>query len=131
MASRRRPSKSNTPLDDRQRKLLEEQEKLQARMDQLNRMIEEAPRIKAEKVKARRNEILSDRATRAVHRLNSATLADNRYDPGFGSAPRRPRRGTLKAERRQARLIFCLWLFLLAALVIVLLSYWHRLFGMM
>ncbi|HEX4085010.1 MAG TPA: hypothetical protein VHY22_08875 [Chthoniobacteraceae bacterium] len=129
MASRRRPSKSSTPLDDRQRKLMEEQEKLRAKMDQLNRMIEEAPKIKEAKVRARRDEILSDRATRAVHRLNSTTLADHRYDPI--SAPRRPRRGTLKAERRQARLIFCLWVILLGALVIFLLSYWHRLFGTM
>ena len=130
MASRRRPSKSSTPLDDRQRKLLEEQEKLQARMEKLNRMIEEAPKIKAERVRARRDEILSDRATRAVHRLNSMTLADHRYEPS-GATPRRPRRGTLRAERRHARLIFCVLLLVLGFFVFLLLSYWHQLFGML
>jgi Flp pilus assembly protein TadB len=125
MAARRRPSKSSTPLDERQRKLLDEQEKLQQRMEQLNRVIEEAPRIKAERARAQRDELLIDRSTRAHHRLNSTTLADTRFDQFSGRAPARTRRRPLKAERRQTLLIFCGLLVCLTILVIWLLSVWH------
>ena len=129
MVPRRRPSKSSTPLDDRQRKLLEEQEKVRQRMEQLNRVIEEAPRIKAERVRAQRDQLLVDRSTRNDHRLNSNTntLADTRFD----RARERPtaRRRTLKAERRQTRLIFFGLLLLLFLLVIWLLSVWHLQWG--
>lgn len=123
MASRR-PSKSSGPLDDRQRKLLKEEEELKNLAAKLNRVIEEAPRIKAERVKARREELLVDRSTRAVHRLNSTTLADTRYEP-ISAASSRARLRPLKAERRRTRLIFCAWLLVLAVLVIWLLSVWH------
>ena len=127
MADRRRPSKSSksgSALDERQRKLLEEQEKVKQQMAQLNRVIEEAPRIKEERVRARRDELLTDRSTRAHHRLNSTTLADSRYGefrPGTPSRSRRP----LKAERRQTLLIFFGLLFFLFLLVLWLLSVWH------
>jgi len=121
MAPRRRPSKSSTPLDERQQKLLREQEELQLRMEQLSRVIEEAPRIKAEREKAQREELLVDRSTRAHHRLNSTTLADPRFD----QYPSRTRRRPLKAERRQTLLIFFGLLVVLALLVLWLLSVWH------
>lgn len=124
MASRRRPSKSSTPLDERQQKLLEEQAKLQQRMEQLNRVIEEAPRIAAERARARRDELLTDRSTRG-HRLNSTTLEDTRFDQFAGRMPSRTRRRPLKAERRQTRLIFLGLLVVLSALVIWLLSVWQ------
>jgi hypothetical protein len=125
MASRRRPSKSSTPLDDRQRKLLEEQEKIQERVEQLNRVIEEAPRIKAERARAQRDELLVDRSTRAHHRLNSTTLADTRFEQFGGRPHARTRRRPLKAERRQALLITLGLLVVLAGLVVWLLSVWH------
>jgi Flp pilus assembly protein TadB len=129
MASRRRPSKSSGPLDERQRKLLEEQEKLKERVEQLNRVIAEAPRIKAERARAQREELLVDRSTRAHHRLNSTTLADNRFEQLPGTSSSRAGRGTLKAERRQTRLIFFGLLVLLAILVVWLLSVWHWQWG--
>jgi len=125
MASRRRPSKSSTPLDERQRKLLEQQQELQLRMEKLNRVIEEAPRIKAERVRARRDELLTDRSTRAHHRLNSMTLADNRYEQFGARASSTARRRPLKAEKRQTRLIFFGLLVVLFALVVWLMSVWH------
>jgi len=121
MASRRRPAKSSTPLDERQRKLLDEQEKLQKRMEQLNRVIEEAPRIKAERARAQRDELLTDRSTRAHHRLNSTTLADTRFD----QSPSRTRRRPLKAERRQALLIFFGLLLAVSLMLFWLLSVLH------
>jgi len=129
MAARRRPSKSSTPLDERQRKLLEEQEKVRKRVEQLNRVIEEAPRIKAERVRAQRDELLTDRSTRAHHRLNTTTLADTRYDQFSGRTPSRSYRRPLKAERRQTRLIFCGLLLVLFLLVVWLLSVWHGQWG--
>jgi len=125
MASRRRPSKSSTPLDERQRKLVEEQEKLEQRMEQLNRVIKEAPRIAAERARAQRDELLIDRSTRAHHRLNSTTLADTRFEQFAGRPPSRTRRRPLKAEKRETRLIFFGLLFLLFLLVVWLLSVWH------
>lgn len=125
MAARRRPDKSGTPLDERQRKLLEEQEKLQRRMEQLKSVIEEAPKIAAERARARRDELLVDRSTRAHHRLNSTTLADTRFDQFGGRQASRTRRKPLKAERRETLLIFCGLLLVLAILVVWLLSVWH------
>jgi Flp pilus assembly protein TadB len=125
MAQRRRPTKSSTPLDERQRKLLEEQEKLEQRMEQLNRVIEEAPRIAAERARAQRDELLIDRSTRAHHRLNSTTLADTRFEQFAGPHPRKTPRRPLKAERRQTRLIFFGLLLLFFFLVVWLLSVWH------
>jgi hypothetical protein len=123
MAARRR-SKSSTPLSERQRKLLEEQEKLQRRMEQLNQLIEDAPRIAAERARAKRDELLTDRGARGNnHRLNSNMLADMRYE-SLGGAPARSRR-PLKAERRQTLLIFCGLLLVLSLLVLWLLSVWH------
>jgi len=116
--------KSSTPLDDRQRKLLEEEEKLKQRAELLNRVIEEAPRIKADRVRAQREELLMDRSIRN-HRLNSSTLADNRYEQMAGRPPSRTKRRPMKAERRQTRLIFFGLLLLFAVLVIWLLSVWH------
>jgi hypothetical protein len=122
----RRPSKSSGPLDDRQRKLLEEQEKLEKLAAQLNRVIEEAPRKKAERDRARRDELLEDRSTRAHHRLNSTTLVDNRFD--FGGRPTAARRRRpLKAERRQSLLMFLCLVVLLAIFVLWLMTVWHRL----
>jgi hypothetical protein len=125
MAARRQPNKSSSPLDERQQKLLKEQEEIQQRMEQCNRVIEEAPRIKAERVRAQRDELLVDRSTRAHHRLNSTTLADTRFEQYPGRAASRGRRRPLKAERRQTRLIFFALLLFLAVMVLWLLSVWH------
>ena len=129
MASRRRPSKSSSPLDERQRKLLDEQEKLRARMEQLNRVIEEAPKIKAERVKARRDELLADRSTRAHHRLNSTTLADTRYDFLPSNTASRAKRRSLRSERRKTQIIFLALMVAFAVAVIWLLSYWRLQWG--
>jgi len=127
MASRRRPSKSQTPLDDRQQKLLAQQEELRLRVEKLNRVIEEAPRIKAERERAQREQLLVDRSTRAHHRLNSTTLADSRYDQFPGAPASRGKRKPLKAERRQTFLITMVLLVLLVVAVFFLLSVWNRL----
>jgi hypothetical protein len=125
MAARRRSIKSRTPLDDRQLKLLAEEEKLQAEMEKLNRVIAEAPRIAEQRLKARRDELLVDRSTRAHHRLNSSTLADTRFEQFGGAAPRRARRRPLKSEKRQTILVTFGLLFALAIMIVVLLHVLH------
>jgi hypothetical protein len=110
MAARRQPNKSSSPLDERQQKLLKEQEEIQQR---------------TERVRAQRDELLVDRSTRAHHRLNSTTLADTRFEQYPGRAASRGRRRPLKAERRQTRLIFFALLLFLAVMVLWLLSVWH------
>ncbi len=123
MASRRRPSKSSTPLDERQRKLQEEQARLEELAAKLNRVIEEAPKIKAERARQQREELMADRRMRAVHRLDSHTLADPRFDHFTGRS--QFRRRPLKAERRQTLIMFCGLLLVLSVLVFWLLSVWH------
>jgi hypothetical protein len=125
MAARRRPSKSSTPLDDRQQKLLAQQEELRQRVEKLNRVIEEAPRIKAERERAQREQLLVDRSTRAHHRLNSTTLADPRFDQYPGPSSSRARRRPLKAERRQTFLISLSLIVVFAMLVVWILSVFH------
>ncbi len=127
MASRRRPSKSSGPLDDRQQKLLAQQQKLQQQMELYERVIAEAPRIKAEREKAQREQLLADRSARGHYRLNSTTLTDTRFEPLPGGS-RRARR-PLKAERRQTRLIFFALLIALSFMILWLLSYWHWQWG--
>lgn len=95
------------------------------RMEQCNRFIEEAPRIKAERVRAQRDEFLVDRSTRAHHRLNSNTLSDIEFDHSSGPIANRGRRRPLKAERRQTLIIFFGLVVLLSLLVVWLLSVWH------
>jgi septal ring factor EnvC (AmiA/AmiB activator) len=124
MAARRRTTKTNTPLDDRQRKLHEEQAKLDELAAKLNRVIEEAPKIKAERARIQREELMADRRMRGgVHRLNSHTIADTRFDQ-FGNRGHYRRR-PLKAERRQTFLMFCALVIGLGILVFWLLSVWH------
>jgi hypothetical protein len=124
MPAPRRPRKFNTPLDDRQRKLNEEQEKLSLMEQKLKSVIEQAPRLKEDRLRARRDELLADRSSRVVHRLNSTTLADRRFE--LGDRPiSRVRRRPMKAERRQIMFIFCALVVLLGIAVVWLLNVWH------
>jgi hypothetical protein len=117
----RRPSKSSSPLDNRQRELIAKQEDLQRQMDELQSVIAAAPLKREAHARAQRDQLLVDRSSRAIHRLNSTTLADNRFDLPRSRTRRRP----LKAEKRQARLFTMALLFVFAIMVIVLLHYWH------
>jgi len=127
MASRPRPSKSAGPIDERQRKLAEEQEKIDKLAKHLNRVIEEAPKIKAERERAQRDALLTDRGARSDYYLHSNTLVDTRYDPFAGPRTSPSRRRALKAERRQSLLIFLGLVVFLAVFVLWLLVVWHKL----
>lgn len=119
MAKRKPLSKSH--LDQKQKALAEQEEKLRREMERLQQMIEEAPRLAAIEEKRRREEIVA-RSRAGTHRATPrGALADKRYDLHTGTPARRGRKA-LKAERREARLKFFGLCILLAALLIFIFS---------
>ena len=118
MALSQRGDNDSSPLDARQRALAEQQERLRARMQKLEQVIKEAPRIAEQEEKRRRQELLH-RASQQQTRLD-ATLFDKRYDAQ--TVPVR-RRGTLKSEKREARMRFYGLCLLFVIMLILLYHY--------
>lgn len=117
---RRRSSKSDTPLTEKQRELARLETKLHNDMQKLERMIADAPRV-AEEVNRRQREDILARASQESSRLDaSMTLQDNRYGDSGRS---RGRRVSLRKERREGRIIFVLLVIALAAAVLWLVSH--------
>ncbi len=117
---RHRSSKSETPLTEKQKELARQEAKLQNDMQKLERMIAEAPRV-AEEVNRRQREQILTRASQESSRLDvSMALRDNRY---VDSGRDRGRRGSLRKERREGRIIFILLVVALAAAVLWLVSH--------
>ncbi len=117
---RRRSPKSETPLTEQQQELARLEAKLHDDMEKLERMIAEAPRV-AEEVTRRQREELLERASQGSSRLDvSIALEDKRYGDG-GRV--RARRGSLRKERREGRIIFLLLCVALIVAVIWLASH--------
>ena len=118
---RRRSLKSESPVDQQQEELARRENELRDKMQQLQRMIEDAPKVAAETSKRQREELLA-RANQSGSRLDaSLSLRDRRWDDReFGTR----RRGALRKERREGRIIF---LVLVIALVVVVLWLMTRL----
>jgi type II secretory pathway component PulJ len=117
---RRRSPKSGTPLNDKQQELARRETELREKMQQLERMIQEAPR-KAEETTRRQREELLARASEGSSRLDvSIALQDKRFgDSGrYGG-----RRGALRKERREGRIVFLVLVIALAAAVLWLISH--------
>lgn len=116
---RRRPGKSNTTLDQSKEALARQENELREKMEKLERMIAEAPRVAEEMNRQHREELLS-RAGEERSRLDvSLALHDKRYaDEGF-SGPRRP----LRKERRDGRIVFLLLVIALMGAVIWLIAH--------
>lgn len=117
---RRRLPKSETPLTEKQQELARMEAKLREDMEKLERMIAEAPRV-AEEVSRRQREELLERASQESSRLDvSIALQDKRYgDGGHFSG----RRGSLRKERREGRIVFLLLVIALVVAVIWLVSH--------
>lgn len=118
---RRRSPKQGTPLDEKQQELALRESKLRAEMQKLQEMIAEAPR-KAEETSRRQREELLERATSGRSRLDvSIALQDKRFgdDGGYSSG----RRGALRKERREGRIVFLVLVIALAAAVIWLVTH--------
>ena len=65
----RRPPKPETPLNQKQEELAQEESKLRERCEKLERMIAEAPRVAEETSRRQREEILQ-RASEGAGRLD-------------------------------------------------------------
>lgn len=120
MRRKPRSGRPSSPIDSKQAALEKQQADLRQKMQKLERMIEEAPKLAEIEERRRRDELLA-RSREGARRLESRTsLVDKRFDlhTGYVSSGRR----SLKAERREARLKFFGLCVLLAALLIFLFS---------
>jgi type II secretory pathway component PulJ len=119
----RRFSKSATTLDQTKEDLARRESELRDKMQRLERMIEEAPRVAEEITRQQREELLM-RASEGRSRLDvSAALQDKRYgDDGGGGRPV----GALRKKRREGRIIFIVLMITLLAAVIWLVTHLQR-----
>jgi len=117
----RRSPRSATALDQTKQELARQESELRDQMEKLERMIADAPRV-AEEVEKRQREELLMRASQGGSRLDlSMALHDKRYsESGPG-----PRRGSLRKERREGRIIFLLLIITLLIAAIWLLNRLH------
>src|SRR6476660_9861011 len=119
---RRRPPQPGTPLNQKQEELAQRESQLRGEMEQLERMIAEAPRVAEETTRRQREELLA-RATAGRRRLDvSIALQDKRWgDEGRSSG----RRKSLRKERREGRIIFLVLVTALGIAIIWLVSHLH------
>lgn len=115
-------SRSASALDQSKDDLARRESELRGQMEKLERMIAEAPRV-AEEVSRRQREELLMRANEGGSRLDvSLSLQDKRYGDAVGP-PRR--RGSLRKERREGRIVFLVLVIALAVAVVWLVSHLH------
>lgn len=118
----RRTSKPFTPLTQKQQDLARQESQLREKMEKLERMIAEAPRVAEETTRRQREELLR-RASEGHNRLDvSIALQDKRYGDYAGED--RPR-GSMRKERREGRIIFLVLVIALAAAVLWLVTHLH------
>ncbi len=117
----RRPSRSTTPLDQTKQALARQESDVRDQMQKLEKMIADAPRVVEEAEKRQREELLM-RASQGGSRLDvSMTLQDWRQgEPGSGK-----RRGSLRKERREGRIVFIVLVIALLIAAIWLLKNLH------
>jgi hypothetical protein len=119
---RQRPSKTPTPLNRKQQELAQRESQLRSEMEKLERMIAEAPRVAEETTRRQREELLK-RASEEGRRLEvSMALHDKRWgDDAYSTG----RRGSLRKEKRDGRIVFLLLVIALSIAVIWLVSHLH------
>jgi len=110
------------PIDQKQKDLAQQESDLRDKVQKLERMIANAPRVAEETSRRQREELLM-RANEGGSRLDvSLSLQDKRY----GDERRGPRRrGSLRKERREGRIVFLVLVIALVITVIWLLSHLH------
>ena len=118
----RRTPKPHTPLNQKQEELARQESQLREEMQKLERMIAEAPRLAEESSRRQREEIL-ERASAGGRRLEvSMALQDKRFgDTGYDQR----RRGSMRKERREGRLLFLVLLIALALAILWLATHLH------
>jgi len=117
----RRSPRSNTPLDQTKQELARQETELREQMQKLEKMIADAPRVVEEVEKRQREELLM-RASQGGSRLDvSLTLHDWRQgEPGSAR-----RRGSMRKERREGRIVFIVLVIALLIAAIWLLKNLH------
>jgi len=109
-------AKPSSPLDDKARALAAEQEKLRAEIERNERLIKEAPKIRQEQARVRREELIKRASRTDARRGSRVALQDPRH--GFELNAAMPaRQKSLRAERRRGRFLFFILLFGFAAVV--------------
>ena len=118
----RRPTKSASTLDQTKQELARQESELRDKMEKLERMIAEAPRVAEELTRQQREELLI-RASEERSRLDvSLALHDKRYGDDAGLlAPRR----ALRKEKRDGRIVFLLLVAALVAAVVWLITHFR------
>ena len=118
----RRPNKSPSTLDQTKDQLARQESELRDRMEKLERMIAEAPKV-AEEINRQQREELLIRAGQERSRLDvSLSLHDKRFGDDVGSVlPRR----ALRKEKRDGRIVFLLLVIALMAAVIWLIAHFR------
>jgi hypothetical protein len=110
------------PIDQKQKDLAQQESDLRDKVQKLESMIANAPRVAEETSRRQREELLM-RANEGGSRLDvSMSLQDKRYgDERRGTR----RRGSLRKERREGRIVFLVLVIALVFTVIWLLSHLH------
>jgi septal ring factor EnvC (AmiA/AmiB activator) len=122
MAMFRRSPRSRSPFRHRQEELARQESELRESVEKLERSIAAAPRVAEETARRQREELLM-RAKTGGNRLDvSIALQDKRYGDDGGSTRRR---GSLRKERREGRIMFLMLVLALAGAVIWLVSHLH------
>lgn len=119
---RRRTPKAGTPLNQKQEELAQRESQLRGEMEKLERMIAEAPRVAEETTRRQREELLT-RASEGRSRLDvSIALQDKRWGDDSRTSGRR---GSLRKERREGRIVFLVLVIALCVAVIWLVSHFR------
>jgi len=122
MAMFRRSPRSPSPFRHRQEELARREAELRESVEKLERSIAAAPQVAEETARRQREELLL-RAKTGGSRLGvSIALQDKRYGDDGGSTRRR---GSLRKERREGRIMFLVLVVALAGAVIWLASHLH------
>jgi len=109
----RKSTRSGTPLDRKQQALRETEEKLRKHKAELERLIHEAPRLREETARRRRDEFAHDpRLSRTPMMDRHAYHVSSMANPAFGQR-------RLRSEKRDG-----LWLFLFLIVVLASIVFW-------
>jgi len=118
----RRSPRPGTALKQRQEQLGRQETEWHDQVQKLERMIADAPRVAEEVERLQREELLM-RASTGRNRLEaSVALQDKRYGDDAGTSRRR---GSLRKERREGRIVFLVLVIALIVAVIWLVSHLH------
>jgi septal ring factor EnvC (AmiA/AmiB activator) len=116
----RRSGKSATALDQTKEQLARQESELRGQMEKLERMIADAPRMAEEEARRQREE-LRQRAGAETTRLDVSLGAHDKWMADGAGVPQR--RGSLRKQRREGRIIFLVLAITLVAAVIWLIAH--------